>query len=922
MKKHVSRIPRFLAVSLAVVCTGFVSGAEDNPELPLQMGNAWQVFLMVSPPETYTSIPETLSNTAGGDVKAIITALKDGHINLAALNNGQFVEGGTAVLYNEFISEKAGQVRIGVAADWWLEAYINGKQIYSTMKSGNGTATYTPDDHPFELPVQAGKNLFAVKVLSGSAGWQFVCGVPSPPKPNVKFEADDEWKPINMQEPMIQPGSALDQSVLAEIPRTAEGRLPRLAIGPTGKLIAEGCPEQEIRLRGYNNNTPWTFGRDSKNEHWQETWRDEIATSKRQGYNIIRVSFSCLCSVTTNNLDTIAKNMERADYLLSEFGKQGVYAYLCIAVNLTPGWIKKFDGEVRDYALRMYLGDPQIRRAWKLWAEGMMNHVNKYNGLAWKDDPVIACAGLYNEQEWGFFHPKSNLAPETQAQFDAAFRAWLEAKYKTAEALAKAWGDGAPESFAQVVTPEYFPRGVRNPGDNDFLLFCAEISHSNSAWMRDTLRGIGYEGLTAHYNISHWLGGQEARYVETPVTIANTYHNHPTAFSRPGSKCGQNSAVGGALSYWRGIASMRFADRPFIETEFNHSFWNPYQHECGIGFGAYSALQGFDGLLVHEGSAFFYRDRPLDAFSVGRSPICRANEFVLNSLYLPGGVKSSPHRIELRIPQGFLEKDGNSGRTVSTFQNRLALLTGFSLSFPDSRPAKGVGKAGEADLVMPPAGGAEFQSGGGGWCVNAIDGDKADFSLPAAVANLKAKGILAADNVTDPDAGIFQSDTGEITMRTKENLLKVAAGRVEAISLEGDRGEPIGKLDVQHTTVPALVAACAMDQVELAASRRVVLVYSTYAVNTGMELSPDRATLVELGKQPILMQTGKLDVTLENTHAKSMKLYALGFDGARREELPLEVAGDTLRISLDTGTLKDGPTPFFELSAEAAPQGR
>jgi len=82
-----------------------------------------------------------------------------------------------------------------------------------------------------------------------------------------------------------------------------------------------------------------------------------------------------------------------------------------------------------------------------------------------------------------------------------------------------------------------------------------------------------------------------------------------------------------------------------------------------------------------------------------------------------------------------------------------------------------------------------------------------------------------------------------------------------------------------------------------------------------MELSADRKTLVKLGTPPILMRVGKMELKLSNANAASMKLYALGFDGTRREELPSKATNGVLRISVDTSKLKDGPTPFFELTA-------
>lgn len=80
-----------------------------------------------------------------------------------------------------------------------------------------------------------------------------------------------------------------------------------------------------------------------------------------------------------------------------------------------------------------------------------------------------------------------------------------------------------------------------------------------------------------------------------------------------------------------------------------------------------------------------------------------------------------------------------------------------------------------------------------------------------------------------------------------------------------------------------------------------------------MELSPDRVTLKQLGRLPVLMRVGRLDATLSNSNGAGMALYALGFDGSRRERLPVELANGMLRIQLDTASLKNGPTCFFEL---------
>jgi len=94
-------------------------------------------------------------------------------MDLAQLAGGFHLED-CAVLYNQFDCAEAGLARIGVSADWWIEVYCHGQKV----AGGTGTPEFSPDDLVFDLPVKAGRNLLAVKILSGSGGWRFVCGQP------------------------------------------------------------------------------------------------------------------------------------------------------------------------------------------------------------------------------------------------------------------------------------------------------------------------------------------------------------------------------------------------------------------------------------------------------------------------------------------------------------------------------------------------------------------------------------------------------------------------------------------------------------------------------------------------------------------------------------------------------------------------
>ena len=107
-----------------------------------------------------------------------------------------------------------------------------------------------------------------------------------------------------------------------------------------------------------------------------------------------------------------------------------------------------------------------------------------------------------------------------------------------------------------------------------------------------------------------------------------------------------------------------------------------------------------------------------------------------------------------------------------------------------------------------------------------------------------------------------------------------------------------------------------VDGKPLAESDRIVLVYSTEMVNSGMILSGSRASLIKFGIAPALMRTGTLELSLRNA-GSGMVLYALAVDGTRVERLPLDPAVDgRLSIRIDTSKLAKGPTPFFELVRE------
>ena len=728
--------------------------------------------------------------------------------------------------------------------------------------------------------------------------------------PNRKFQANDEWKTMDMSDIQVKKGSALDLSSVSAVKLDAAGRLPRLTIGNGGKLVAENRPKIPLRLRGFNFNSAWFLWglRDYLQRDEAEAFAKLV---RRQGYNAIRIGADAI--PMDERFQFATESIDKLDFLISKLAAEGVYLYVPIFAygNFEKDFEKAF--RLRDEnKLKMYLGDHLMRERWTRAVEALMAHVNPYSGLAWKDDPSIACVEFYNEQEI-CLNRLGKISPETQGILNARFQQWLKTKYKTPEALSKAWRNVSIDAFTQVNAPKnrWAANDVKT---NDFLLFFSDLSRENIEWFEHTIRATGYTGLTAQYNCNDGLDDIEVRFESSQVAIANKYFNHPSAFSEPGSKCGPDSSVGSAASYWCTANATHFPDRPFFITEYNHAFWNSYQHECGILFGAYSAFQGIDALFVHSDAVLMKAMAGIDSFTVATNPISRASEFLTACLYLRGDIQTTQHQVSLRIPQKYLEM--NCTKAVSSEQAKIGLLSGFNIDFPWAKRPQGISVAEKPDIVIEPSKGAEIKTSD--WFVDVVDSKDEKFSLDAFIVDMKAKGLLPKSSLSAPSEGIFQNATGEIVLRAKENLLKVATSRSEAVTLEGGKGEVVGQLAVLSTSVPALVAACAMDGESLAKSKRIVIIYSTEAANSGMELSPDRKTLVKLGKRPILIRTGKLLATLANANMANMSLYALAMNGERREKLPVSMEANLLKIELDTASMKDGPAIFFELIVEKA----
>ncbi len=729
---------------------------------------------------------------------------------------------------------------------------------------------------------------------------------------NIIFSANAEWKTVDMTDIQVKKGTALDLTAISE--NGPAGKHGRLIVSMDGKLAFEDSPTVPRRFLAYNGFfSTFKFLDDPDKNVVQQRFVKLAELIKRQGYDLVRplALDGYIMKGSTKDCDFNADKLDNVDRLFAELKANGVYIYFDIAayrVGLGDG--KKAWNERNDEKIKLFLGDPETKNRWQTLAEKMLNHVNPYTKIAWKDDPAIVCVNFYNEQEIIRYIELSRFSPQTRDLLNKRWRDWLQKKYQTPASLAKAWGSKEVVAFDKVELP-----ATRNGFNNDYGLFFYELITTQMAWCENIVRNTGYKGITSGIDMSYETIDNAIRWEYSDVVGSHSYFAHPSNFGKDASKMTQASSIGQAAGYWRSANSTRLADRPILETEYNHFFWNQYQHENGLVFPAYSAFQGFSALFLHEDAVALEVKNTEYVDLIARNPVNRANEFIAACLFKRGDIKETTHQVQMQIPGAYFKNNNNGVKAVNSEQNKIGLLTGFSLVFPDlNRPSTLKSVIPKPDLAILPESGAEIA--GGDWSASVIESRKTKFSLQKFVSDLKTKGILPASNLSDPDAGVFQNETGEITMRTKENLIKVITPKTEGVSLEANKAETLSQLRVESSTVPAAIAVCAVDNQPLASSARMVLIYSTEMAFTGMELSADRTIKFNPGKFPLLLRAGKLNATLKCKDASKLALYALRVDGTRRDKLPLTVDGDTLKISIDTATLKNGNTTFFELVAE------
>lgn len=745
-------------------------------------------------------------------------------------------------------------------------------------------------------------------------------------------EAPPGWRALDTSRLDVRAGSALDFTPFAD-PRPA-GALGRVIVNPRGELAFADQPDTAVRFLSVQWLPPHGF------RNWTDAQiAGHAAAIARQGYNLVRFHF--LDNLIGGNdrapalrnppeghplpakpeeirWDAVA--LDRTHRFLAELKKRGVYwnidlmtSYAGHANTLYRQSGGGLSGSLYNTKVRLFI-DPVFRANWRAGAIRLLGDVNPHTGLPLGADPALALVGCLNEQEILVPHR------DYKDSLDPAWHAYLKNKYASYAELHAAWGGRCGDVALPPADAGEIARDVPSinavaltdtPAGRDMAEAIGGMEREVTEFYLRVLDEIRFPGLASNWNMRTRLASVPARSL-LPVITMNQYHAHPRYGKNPFVT--QDSALAAGGHSFKGQAVARFLDRPFVNTEFGHVFWNRYRHEQGLLHGAGAALQGWSGITRHANQVVSDAE-PLTYFNAGHDPVSRASETVAAFLFRRGDVAPARHSVEIPVNDEFIFGGGRALGAIDDELSMLWPLVRVGIAYGERRPAA------PATLVVAP----DRTSGiRGDLMSSAVEATGGAARLPAIVARLRELGALGPDNRTDPAAGHFESDTGEVFLDTSAGgELRVRTPRFEGAVLKRDHRVELDALTIERCTGPASVALVSIDPDPAATLRdasRLLLVFSTDARNSAMRFTDAREDrLVDMGRLPVIARTAAVRVSLRRTASPDavFRAYALHLDGERADEIPVVRDGDTLSLLIDTDRLPvAGPTPFFELVLE------
>ncbi len=683
------------------------------------------------------------------------------------------------------------------------------------------------------------------------------------------MQANRDWVPIqNVRD--IVPGSVIDFSFLLDKPAGKYGFIRNV----NGEFQFEKYPGKQARFFGANI----CFTTNFMEKKFVDRMLDEFAAT---GYNIIRLHHYDRAVVARRNRTSTSLDpamIDKMDYLLAACKKRGIYVTLDLFVyrRLEKGEIPEFpdhEVDVQEFKALAFVNENAMKN-FETFSANLMNHVNPYTRLAWKDDPVIVTISLINEDT---LSANYNRYVFIRKIYDQKFEEYVKIKRLKLN-------EGNRRRYFEQFLNEIYSRGYRR--------------------MSKFLRSIGVKALLTDQNhitnISTTALRDQQDFVDN-----HFYWGHPQFLDGRWQLPAAVDTASAAGSFAGGISSMfpsRIFGKPFSISEWDYVNPNPFTVEGAFLVGAYSALQNYSSLCrfayAHSSDRVTGDQSPIRFFDVSNDPLRILSERAGTLFFLRGDVKSSEVCFPYLLNRNYLDIPDYPAQHPQII-NRLGLIGRTGSFFDIDKSPEGT--RGIFSSVLFPGKSRYPMIWATGETENLLQ------------QLLKQKIITSANY--DPATQRFTSSTGELEVIHKTKTFRAITPRSEGfVAPAGVRVAGKFAEILNRNTFGAILVA-AVDEQPLARSNRILILHLTDVKNTGMTFTGrDMFVLQSWGTLPQLMRRGEAEITL--AVRPGMKLYACGFDGSRKFEMSTESAGkEKIRFTAKNVTAQ-GPIVVYELVKE------
>ena len=645
--------------------------------------------------------------------------------------------------------------------------------------------------------------------------------------------------------------SPLDFSWLLDAPAGKYG----FAKARGGEIYFENRPDKPVRF--YGNNLCFTANYPDKEN--ADKLADAFAAA---GYNIMRIHHydeQIIDKSSPGRLGFDPDKLDKLDYLVAAMKKRGIYITTDLyvsrvladdAVEKDIGWDKSMTANKAAF----FVSRKAVEN-WQTFSKTLLNHVNPYTGLAWKDDPAIVSISLVNENT--IFGSSNAMF----SHFEKLFNKWLEAKSITA-----------------------------NDKDRSFLrkIFLSEVYGNFYKEQKAFLDSLGVRAMITDQNF--WEG-YSVTLMRKNYDIVDThrYYGHPSFIEKPWSlpaKMKNTSSIseyGGCIS----LSDCQIAGKPFSITEWNYVNNNDHCAEGAFLVGAYGSLHRWDMLC-----RFAYAHATVNfANPVWTTTYFDANIVSLFSdragalFYLREDVKPSDITITSFLPEDYLTRPDSEKNSQSPLLRRIGLYA-----------------ATEVEINPTPSGFKIPQNSPFAVAAEKAVIEQNKFEKPVILdsrANLPELSKLTGGKL-DVENERYESSTSEMVLDKKNETWQLVTPRSEAFI--GPKGKSFkGNFsEIRNSRGWSATLVSSIDNNPLKDSSKILILHLSDIKKTNMRLNDTNKTNLRYnGTKPLLARKTDIIVKFKNP-MEGWKLYALNNDGTRGDEIEMDRTAEMASVRLST----------------------